>query len=689
MHLKALMTTWNRRMAPMAAVVAIAAALIALLASAPTALASAGPLFVTASEPAVPAGAAVGAAESAAFTSISCTSPGNCVAGGSYRTSGGGRLAMVETQSNGAWGAPQRVVLPSGATTVPKNQSAAIDSVSCPAQGYCVAVGSYAGSGNGTLAVSEVAGAWQTGTTLPSVSGEITDGGVLDSVSCTSVGNCVAVGTSTISKGLIEPTIATQTSGAWSKPLLPTLPNGDGEGGPTTLSVSCPAAGQCVIAGTDYPSNGPELPMIIAQSNGRWQTAETLGPLSGALADSNQVISLGAIDCAAIGQCTAVGNDKTAVGASGFALVDANDNFTEVELPYPTGTVGFLTTNPDLGLASVGCADPGDCAAAGGFPTAGSPSAPSAALMTADESGGIWTVPTPLAPPADSAASPLGLATVVSLSCPAVGQCEGVGVYQNAGGQQIPMVAGSVTPLTVASSSLPAAQLGHPYSAQLAAGGGLGAATWSVIGGTLPIGLTLDPATGVISGTPRFTQTSAFTVAVSDPGPPSQTATASFTITVSTGAPPAPRLSRLRVSPQRVSAAGRLVGHRCEAITRRDRHRAHCLRTVRFAVRSHLSMDATVRLTATRMLPGRSVRHGLVLRCQAPTHKDRKDRRCIRTAQVGGHITLHLSAGTHTVHFDAKLGGHPLGPGTYRWALRPSAGGRTGRAVTATVTITG
>lgn len=686
------MKSMTRRMPPNAAIVALAVTVIAMMASAATAscaFASAGPLFTTAGEPAVPAGGAVGTGESATFTSISCTSPGNCVAGGNYRTTGGGRLAMVATQINGTWGAPQRITLPSGATTVPRNQSASIDSVSCPAQGYCVAVGSYAGSGNGSLAVSEVAGAWQTATMLPSVSGELTGGGVLDSVSCTSFGNCVAVGTSTLSRGVIEPTIATETSGAWSKPVLPTLPNGDDQTRSTRLSVSCPAAGECVIAGTDYPSNGPVLPLIIPENNGRWQTAETLGPLSGALADSNQAISLGAIDCAAVGQCTAVGNDRTASGASGFALVDSSDNFTEVDLPYPTGSVGFLTGDPDLGLAAVGCAAPGDCAAAGGYPTAGAPSAPNASPMAAVEGGGTWTIPTPLAPPADSAPAPSGLGAVVALSCPAVGQCEGVGGYQTAGGQQIPMVAGSVTPLTVASTSLPPAQIGHAYSAQLAAGGGAGAATWSVIGGTLPIGLTLDPATGLISGTPRFTQSSAFTVAVSDSGPPAQTASAAFTITVSTGAPPGPRLSRIRVSPRRISAAGRRVGDRCEAVTRRNRHHTHCLRTVRFSLRSHVTMDATVRVTATRELPGRSVRHGLVPRCQVPNHRNRKARHCIRTVRVAGHLTLHLPAGTHTVGFDATLGGHPLRPGTYRLRLVPSAGGRRGQPVTATVTITG
>jgi Putative Ig domain len=686
MDVKALMTLLNRRMASMTA---IAAAMIAWLALASTALGSAGPLFTTAPQPAVPAGAAVGAGESASLTSISCASPGWCTAGGSYANSAGGRQAMVESEADGTWEAPQPVALPAGATTAAKNESATITSVSCAADDFCVAVGSYRGSGNGTLIVNEAGGFWETGITLPSVSGETTGGGVLDSISCASAGDCVAVGTSTTSKGLVEPTIATEELGAWSKPSLLTLPTGDQQTVATSLSVSCPAVGDCVIAGTDYPAAGPQLPMIIAESNGRWQTAETLGPLPGALADPNQVVSLGAIDCAAVGQCTAVGNDSTAAGAAGFALVDSGGSFTEVGLPYPTGTAGFLTGSADLGLDAVACAGPGDCAAGGGFPTAGTPTQPDAAPMTAVEGGGNWSAPIALAAPGDTAPVTSSVAALSALSCPAAAQCQGVGEYETAGGAQIPMVANSVPVLTVSSTTLPPGQIGHPYTAQLTSGGGSGAPTWAVTSGTLPIGLTLDPRTGVISGTPRFAQSTSFSVVVSDAGPPAQTASASLGITVSTAAPPAPRLSGLRVSPRRVSAAGRRVGRRCEAVTDLNRHRRHCLRAARLTVRSHLSTDATVTLTATRERPGREVRRGLVLHCQAPTHRNRHDRRCIRAARVRGHATLHLTAGTHTVHVLARLDGHALAPGTYRLRLVPSAGGRAGKAVTATVTITG
>jgi putative Ig domain-containing protein len=651
--------------------------------------AAAGALFTTVGQPAVPAGGAVGAGESATFTSISCAAPGQCVAGGSYRTSAGGQLAMIDTETNGIWAPPQRVLLPAGATTVARNEHASISSVSCVAQGFCVAVGSYRGSGSGTLVVSELAGTWSTATTLPSITDEITGGGALDSVSCTSLGNCTAVGTSATTRGLIEPTIATETDGAWARPLVPALPAGDLQTVPTTLSVSCPAAGDCVVAGTDYPVTGPQLPLLIVQSGGRWQQAETLGPLSGALADAGQAISLGALDCSGVAECTAVGNDDTAGGASGFALVDSGGSFTEVGLPYPAGGPGFLAEDPTLGLDAVGCADADDCTAAGGFPTGGTPAQPTAAAMTAVEDDGGWSDPVWLPAPGDAAPPPSGVATVRALSCPQPGQCEGAGGYENAAGQQLPMLAVSVPALSVAGGSLAPAQLGHPYSAQLTATGGAGATTWTVSAGTLPIGLTLNPATGVISGTPRFVQSSTFTVTAADAGPPVQTASASLSLTVSTQAPPPPRLSALRIWPRRVSAAGRRVGRRCEPLTRRDRHRRPCARPVRVSLHVRMSADATVRLTATRVLAGRQVRRGLVLRCVAPTRRTRHDRRCTRSADVRGHELLDLAAGSDTVRWQAVLDGRPLGPGTYRLRLVPSASGSTGGAMTATVRITG
>ncbi|GFO54938.1 hypothetical protein GMSM_19450 [Geomonas sp. Red276] len=70
--------------------------------------------------------------------------------------------------------------------------------------------------------------------------------------------------------------------------------------------------------------------------------------------------------------------------------------------------------------------------------------------------------------------------------------------------------------LTINSGFLVAGVVGQGYSQAVAAGGGETPYSWSVSAGSLPAGLTLNPATGVIAGTPTAAGTSNFTVTVQD-----------------------------------------------------------------------------------------------------------------------------------------------------------------------------
>ena len=90
--------------------------------------------------------------------------------------------------------------------------------------------------------------------------------------------------------------------------------------------------------------------------------------------------------------------------------------------------------------------------------------------------------------------------------------------------------AGAATNLAVKTTALPPATAGVSYSAKLAASGGITPITQ----GSLPAGLKLHAATGVISGTPTSGSGSTFTAEVSDAQNPPATASATFSLSANT-----------------------------------------------------------------------------------------------------------------------------------------------------------
>ena len=84
---------------------------------------------------------------------------------------------------------------------------------------------------------------------------------------------------------------------------------------------------------------------------------------------------------------------------------------------------------------------------------------------------------------------------------------------------------------SITTTSLAAGTIGQAYNQTLHATGGTGGLTWSIVTGTLPLGLNLDQTTGVISGTPILpADTSTFTVRVADAAGQDDTQALSITI---------------------------------------------------------------------------------------------------------------------------------------------------------------
>jgi len=86
--------------------------------------------------------------------------------------------------------------------------------------------------------------------------------------------------------------------------------------------------------------------------------------------------------------------------------------------------------------------------------------------------------------------------------------------------------------LALTTGTLPSASLNLPYSTTLASFGGLKPVTWSIAAGALPAGLSLNPSTGQITGTPSSTATASFTVQCADSDVPAQSAAVAYSFPV-------------------------------------------------------------------------------------------------------------------------------------------------------------
>jgi hypothetical protein len=348
----------------------------------------------------LPANAATGANRADSISAISCASPGNCTAVGSYRL----RPASLEhwaglllTEKAGHWAAGVEAA------------SAGLSAVSCASAGNCTAVSGFGGAGDiyteggipGML-LTEKDGRW-----APGVEGE---GANLVSVSCASPGNCTAVG------GRL---LFTQKDGRWAKGVEAPLPSDADTGREVELtSVSCSSDGRCSAVGIYNINYGRSAEagegVLLTKRAGKWRAAKAVMPPDG----PGEGVILASVSCASGGNCGAIGfyniNIDSGSGVEGVLLTEKAGKWLPGVRAMPPKNVSSGYWENYVGLGGISCSAPGACVAVGSY-RGGS------GLTLLTEQAGTWQRGVEVALPPGQDREDLAISCAAPRSCTVVG----------------------------------------------------------------------------------------------------------------------------------------------------------------------------------------------------------------------------------------------------------------------------
>ncbi len=432
--------------------------------------------WATAVEVSLPAGA--NASPSVALNSLSCTSAGNCTAVGNYFDSSSHLQGLILTETSGTWATGVEVSLPAGAGTSP---NVSLPSVSCVSAGNCTAVGFYTDSSSYRqgLLLTETSGTWAAiSATLPA-NGRTSPSAVLLSVSCASATNCSAVGYYNDGSFHRQGLLLTETAGTWATAVETSLPAGANTSPQVSLSsVSCASVGNCSTVGFYTDSSGYVQGLLLTEIAGTWATGvETSLPAG---ANASPAVSIGAVSCASVGNCSAVGYYTDSSGyVQGLLLTETAGTWaTAAETSLPAGA----NSSPAVSIGVVSCASVGNCSAVGSYNDS---SAHRQGLLLTETSG-TWATGVEASLPAGANASPV--VSLGSVSCASAGNCNAVGYYTDSSGNMQGLLVGPPFSPTVSVSAPASGTAGSQFtaasiSASLAGGSGpTGTITFTVFG---------------------------------------------------------------------------------------------------------------------------------------------------------------------------------------------------------------
>lgn len=419
--------------------------------------------------------------------------------------------------------------------------------VACVAALECTAIWSDQG---GIMTANEVAGQWQSPHLL---SGNQDLSGSLQvfKISCWSAGNCMVIAQSTVASSPLV--VGVETNGTWG--VLGAMPTGGVDLAGNALS--CVAPGWCLILSS---LGGPTYDVAYTV----WQagTFSSLHDTGFGFSQYPQASCWAVEQCylfnagtggggfvhASFGVSSASGwtpvqganldsydfFDASCTSATFCALVglDTETQFATPSVAWLNGTTWQVDDATSLVICQAnqyGCS-PGftNVSCSGTFCLFGGAGSDAASPNSVMLEGSLLDNQLQYASPDPNFTQFMGV------SCTAAWTCGQVGLntldYLTAITNLPTLTASAATPTN--------AIVGSPLSIDLNqfANGGSGTYSFVQSGGSLPNGIHLDPATGVLSGVPTSAGSYVATFSVTSPGPPTQTASLSVSIVVATPA---------------------------------------------------------------------------------------------------------------------------------------------------------
>jgi hypothetical protein len=271
----------------------------------------------------VPGLAALNTGGQASVGPISCASPGNCSAGGIYdtaacQTCASPQQAFVVSEVSGHWG--QAIEVP-GLAALDAAGVAELAALSCGSPGNCAAGGSY-GDAKGhvqAFLATQKNGHWDKAAEVRGASALNVGGDAeVTAISCPSAGDCAAGGYYTGARNSPELFLSSEHGGTWGKAIaMPGIVRRSQGGNPQVFSLSCSSAGNCSAGGYYENTAQRDFAFVITESGGHWGTVTEVPGISGVSPDGGSWLSQ--LSCPSAGHCVGVGHGS-AVASGGQAF---------------------------------------------------------------------------------------------------------------------------------------------------------------------------------------------------------------------------------------------------------------------------------------------------------------------------------------------------------------------------------